>query len=681
MFKISDKQLNNIYDEMKSSEEDSFVSPEDLGLAETRYEILELIGEGSMKAVHKAYDHYTCRYIAFAKLIKQGDDSLLNSFFHEARLMSQLDHPNIMQVHDIGLDLNNEPFFTMDLKGEESLKDHCSHSSYSRDNYSSILQTFSQVCSAVSYAHKKEIIHLDLKPENIQVGQYNEVVICDWGLGTTLHKVGLQDFVENPFYSSLVNTKPNPEKVYGTPGFMSPEQFNRSQENDTRSDIFGLGCVLYFMLTLRAPFQGDFEEIKAKVEREDFLLPSYYNKHLPSAIEAIVVKALKAKKEERYASLDDLYQDIQSYLNGFTISAEKSNFLREFSLFVKRNKAVCLSIFISSCILFVFLTFFIVSLEKSQRKAFKAQLKAEDANKKSQEAYSETLSVLKKLRAEESSNKSLRNQIKKTLHHDVFILKDRRFLNDPDYAAKSGLEKCKLLLSEDPSNRTYNRAAFELSLIKCDLESAEKYFKKIKTKKDSGFQNFLLENQQGYDGLAVNRNRHPSHLAQFEKYLESFLRHCPEELTLMQKMIILDLKRRKSAKAYFSDKIVKLALKALNPNWDDQGWSFDGHSLKITGSLFTKSQHKFYFHSETNFLTLIFVDHLDVSGTGLDFKALHDVSNVKELNISNTAIHTLKALATPNKLEKLIIHKGQVQDKELSSLVRKGIEVVEIDML
>ena len=142
-----------------------------------------------MKDILSVLDTKGDRRLAMALLHEDKGAEDYETFLREARLTAQLDHPNIIKIHDIGLNQDKRPYFTMDLKSGRTLKKALNNSHKLHDS----LVIFFKVCDAVSYAHSKGVIHLDLKPENIQIGEYGEVLVCDWGLGKIIDDESFTD--------------------------------------------------------------------------------------------------------------------------------------------------------------------------------------------------------------------------------------------------------------------------------------------------------------------------------------------------------------------------------------------------------------------------------------------------------------------------------------------------------
>ena len=146
------------------------------------YELGELVGSGGLKEVFVCQDMRTQRDVAYAT-VKQGLGAFYDAVLvHEARLTARLSHPNIIKIYDLGLDEQGRPYFTMDLKSNVNLLEYSRDASTFRK-----LEVFGVVCQAISYAHSQRIIHLDLKPDNIQCDRFGEVLVCDWGLACLLY--------------------------------------------------------------------------------------------------------------------------------------------------------------------------------------------------------------------------------------------------------------------------------------------------------------------------------------------------------------------------------------------------------------------------------------------------------------------------------------------------------------
>ncbi len=295
-----------------------------------KYSQQELLGAGALKEVYKCYDRKTRRHIALAKLREDLNEDFYEAFIYEAWLTTSLSHPNIIKVFEVELDTESRPYFTMDLKANQTLEQVIEEGVSQKE----LLETFLTVCDAVSYAHDRGVIHLDLKPSNIQCDQFGEVLVCDWGLGKYLDSEEVRrDPLSHLEAGGMVTMY---GYIKGTPGYMAPEQIHAEMPKDERADVFALGAILYTIVCGEPPFTGEVEECLERTlkgaSRENLMASP-----IPKGIVDICAKALSAQPEERYQSVRDLRQDVQRYSEGYVTRAERPDYLRYCLLFLKRH--------------------------------------------------------------------------------------------------------------------------------------------------------------------------------------------------------------------------------------------------------------------------------------------------------------------------------------------------------
>ncbi len=305
-----------------------------------QYKFIRSIGFGGMKAVLLVFDMDTGREVAMAMMpdFQSRPQADLDRFMCEARITARLEHPNIIPVYDMGLDQQGAPFFTMKYLRGESLAqllqrvregDPQAEAEYSMER---VLQIFIRVCNAVRFAHSRNVLHLDIKPNNVSLGDFGEVSVLDWGLAT--------EVITGPDGKRRL-VRPVSK---GTPGFMSPEQIVGGTELDERADIYSLGALLYSMLTLQNhPMSGHHaDEILAAAMQDKIPLPSEVTpgRDIPAALEAVVQKAMALRPQDRYASVKELRKDVVSFQAGFAPQAENASLLWKLALFVNRNFVV-----------------------------------------------------------------------------------------------------------------------------------------------------------------------------------------------------------------------------------------------------------------------------------------------------------------------------------------------------
>ena len=197
---------------------------------------------------------------------------------------------------------------------------------------------FTQICEGMAYAHSRHILHLDLKPENIQMGDFGEVIICDWGLGKILFDE--EDEQESEIDPHLENDVTLDGLIRGTPGFMAPEQIDKSLgSRDVRTDTYSLGGILFAMLYGEPPNCGDDLQaiLDSTLSHNQTIIDQAT---LPVAIHAVLKKALHRQADLRYQSVLEFKGDIEAYIKGFATQAENAGIFTTIKLFIKRNKAL-----------------------------------------------------------------------------------------------------------------------------------------------------------------------------------------------------------------------------------------------------------------------------------------------------------------------------------------------------
>jgi tetratricopeptide (TPR) repeat protein len=259
-----------------------------------RYRIIEEVGRGGMGRVYKAEDKELRTTVAL-KMIRPElatDPNVLDLFKKEILLARSISHDNVVRIHDLG-EVGRTKYVSMEFIKGEDLKSLISLSgALSVDK---ALKIAIQVGEALRAAHRKNIVHQDLKPQNIMVDPNGRVSVTDFGLATL---------------KSVEGTS-GPAGGVGTPLYISPEQA-RGAPADPRSDIYSFGVVLFEMLTGREPFQGgSAPELARQHLVEPVPPPSHFNPALPAALERIVLKCLAKRREDRYQSIDALLAELK----------------------------------------------------------------------------------------------------------------------------------------------------------------------------------------------------------------------------------------------------------------------------------------------------------------------------------------------------------------------------------
>ena len=372
---IYKKNLLDAFKEAEARDDEAYLrlsqSYIDLSHPGERYRDWEFLGEGAFKEVYKVYDQTMKRYVALALLKESRGARFFDTFIHEAWLTSSLQHPNIIKAYDIGLHEGTRPYFTMDLKQSMSFRSLVLErvgETYDKERVREVLLALVKVCDAVSFAHSQGVVHLDLKPDNIQCGDHGDVLLCDWGLGKSTADQPAMDCELNAELSAVA-----PHTLYGeikgTVGYMAREQVVEGGEKGPWTDVYGLGCVLHFILVGAPPFSGEAAEYIHAVQHEEVcsLRARYPDRQIPKSLDAITRKALARLPEERYASVAALQADLQCYLASMPTSAEAPGMWRRATLYTRRHKRSMVVLWGALCwLLGVSLWFLAQQREKSR---------------------------------------------------------------------------------------------------------------------------------------------------------------------------------------------------------------------------------------------------------------------------------------------------------------------------
>ena len=242
-------------------------------LNKMRYDELGELGRGGMGVVLKVKDNDLRREVAM-KVIRadRRSDAAMHSFVEEAQITGQLEHPNIVPVHELGTDADGKIYFTMKMVRGQPLSQvlrairHGDADTAKRHTLDRLLQILLKVCDAVSFAAARGVVHRDLKPENIMLGRFGEVVVMDWGLarvhGQSTKKSQQTSIFTDHTIKKATESETNPSSAFsmegsiaGTPAYMAPEQARGeiSKINES-TDVFALGAILCEILCLRGPY-------------------------------------------------------------------------------------------------------------------------------------------------------------------------------------------------------------------------------------------------------------------------------------------------------------------------------------------------------------------------------------------------------------------------------------------
>lgn len=334
---------------------DSLETPENVGTeARGRYsedtgphgEAVEL-GRGGVGRVVVVRDHVLQRDVALKELLRDITTNpkyetlhirgLEARFLREARVTGQLEHPAVVPVYELGRRRDGTLYFTMlQVKGRTLAQAFTD--ARTLEGRLAFVPDLLTVCRAIASAHHRGVIHRDLKPQNIMLGSHGETYVMDWGLARVL---GRPETEERPISLAPDLTHGTDAGPVGTPSYMSPEQaWGEREQIDEKSDVWGLGALLFELLAGRAPFIGPSPwDVLAEVRSQSAPPVSSLAPDAPPELAAICDKALRRKKEDRYASAEAMAKDVEAWLSGQRVGAYEYTAREALRRLAKRHRA------------------------------------------------------------------------------------------------------------------------------------------------------------------------------------------------------------------------------------------------------------------------------------------------------------------------------------------------------
>ncbi len=318
-----------------------------------RYALDHLHAKGGLGQVWLARDLDLDRDVALKEIRPEhaADPRRWERFVQEARLTGRLDHPGVVPIYEVARKPDGEqPFYTMRfVRGRtlaQAVREHAEKRRRGAGDgveLQALLSAFVAVCNTIAFAHSRGVIHRDLKGDNVILGDFGEVIVLDWGIAKALGEPDQSGAGSRLEEDSALRTEEG--DVIGTPAFMSPEQAaGRVAEVDASSDVYGLGAVLYEILTGQAPFAGsNVMEVLERVRNSPPPAPRTLAPGTRAELEAICLKALQKSKSARYPSAVELARDVQRFLADEPVSACPEPFSKRAGRFVRKHRTLVTS--------------------------------------------------------------------------------------------------------------------------------------------------------------------------------------------------------------------------------------------------------------------------------------------------------------------------------------------------
>jgi serine/threonine protein kinase len=322
-----------------------------------RFRVLRPHARGGLGAVFVALDTELHREVALKQILdKHADDAVSRArFLLEAEVTGGLEHPGIVPVYGLGAYADGRPYYAMRFIRGDSLKEaigrfHADAAIKADPGRRSLelrglLRRFTDVCNAIEYAHGRGVLHRDIKPGNIVIGKHGEALVVDWGLAKAMNRQEVGSGAEErPLVPSSASGSAEtlPGSALGTPAYMSPEQARGDMEQlGPRSDVYSLGTTLYCLLTGKPPAEDDdIGAVLRAVQKGDFPPPRQLDPAIDRALEAICLKAMALRPDDRYDSAKAMADDVERWMADEPVTAWREPLIRRGGRWARRNRTL-----------------------------------------------------------------------------------------------------------------------------------------------------------------------------------------------------------------------------------------------------------------------------------------------------------------------------------------------------
>jgi WD40 repeat protein/Flp pilus assembly protein TadD/type II secretory pathway pseudopilin PulG/tRNA A-37 threonylcarbamoyl transferase component Bud32 len=369
--------------------------------AAARYALIQLHAQGGLGRIYLAQDNALNRQVALKEIKPEhaGHAESWQRFVREAQVTGQLEHPNIVPVHELGLrPQDGQPFYTMRFMRGQTLRQaiadyHQRRRAGTADplELPRLLGAFINVCEALGYAHARAVVHRDLKPDNVMLGSFGEVIVLDWGLAKL---VGAAEEAPAETSPVAVTCQATIEATLagsslGTPGYMAPEQAaGRLDLLDARTDIYGLGAILFEIITGRPPHQGStVGEVLERIIHGETPRARSVEPSAPAALDAVCARAMAKDHAYRYCRAVDLADEVRRFLADAPVAAYREPWGQRLARWARHHRTstqAVAAVLLAITVVSVLATFLVNS---ARRAADAARRQEEEQRQQAQEAY------------------------------------------------------------------------------------------------------------------------------------------------------------------------------------------------------------------------------------------------------------------------------------------------------
>jgi hypothetical protein len=579
--------------------------------------------------------------VAYAVLLEDKESTEnFRRFKREAKMSALLEHANIIPVYDVHV--GDKPYFTMKLVLGKNLSELI-FTDQIELSLNESLRIFIKICDAVSYAHSRGIIHLDLKPDNIKIDAHKEVLLHDWGLAKRV-------FIPDDDHNDLaIDEVDSTDQILGTPSYMAPEQFRPHDKlTDERTDIYSLGGILYSLLSRKTPFPGNDINFERKASA-----PSEANSTnaIPASLDAVCLKAMEHDPDKRYQSAAELADEVQRYLDGFATNAENAGLGTLIKLIFRRHKKACVAISFTITLIVIIVAGFINKLQESKAATLVA---FQEAQKSQKEAIEALIKAEKNFKLYETEREE---------RLTISELASKNIINTPlsfdNWQSKRYKEKLDFALQATPMNLNVHKKLLVLHIYNEELLKAIEIYDKHVS--NTRFIKTAAPILKKYAKVKAPKSALP--IAEFTSMLHELNKVGHRWLANGMMRTRMSYSKSSEGRIHLINQVLK-SCNLMQTNWDFKYKSNDG---QVFTSIDLSDHHKV---GELTAFSGSFIGELNLSGKGTFHSGTLGSTYVKKLILTGKKIQNSKELQKVPGLEIVVLRQGQIPPAVMEQMPR-----------